>query len=70
MKNEFLNYLKIDLKYSENTIKNYKYVLDKVERFLKINLNKHLSKRLSNLFYTLKKWIIKMCFLHILIIHY
>jgi len=39
MKSEFLNYLKIDLKYSDNTIKNYRYVLDKVERVLKINLN-------------------------------
>lgn len=49
MKNEFLNYLKIDLKYSENTIKNYKYVLDKVERFLKINLNKQFKLTKENI---------------------
>lgn len=43
MKNEFLNYLKIDLKYSDNTIKNYRYVLDKVERVLKIDLNQRFK---------------------------
>lgn len=39
MKNQFLNYLRIDLKYSENTIKSYNYVLNKFEKAININLN-------------------------------
>lgn len=59
MKDEFLNYLKVDLKYSENTIKNYHYILNKFENITKkkLDYNFKITKEDINYFinYNLKE---------------
>ena len=54
----FLNYLLIDLKYSNNTIQTYRYALLEFEKIMKKDLKMVKEKDISEYIQTLQKKII------------